>query len=397
MTIDSSAGRAGFAVAERPLDRLLPVAGWAGLGIFLLFNLVVVALVLVDPERRSVVPVYRLGALGWWRGEDIFGGGIAGFLYLPSFAVLYTPFALLGASLGDALWRVVSVGLLAYAIWWSVGLLLPAVAGRRKWLVLGACLLLLEPSGFSAFRNGQATVLLMALLMLGSVAIVEERWWRSALFLGLAFAIKPLALVLMLLVGVLYPKLGWRLVVVTIGFLLLPFVNPDPAGVVDLYRLGIAKILAAGDPGDGRWADLTGLLNALGISLSDRVLTGIRLVFALLSLGLAFVALRRTGRDAPFHILAIAVVYLMLFNPRTESNTYVMFGCVVAIYAAVLWHRERRAAESWFMVGLSVAFVVAIATYPYTTLWLKPLLCLAFIPFLAWRCWTPPVERTLPA
>ncbi|BCP54320.1 hypothetical protein K32_29370 [Kaistia sp. 32K] len=397
MTLDPTARRAEPSLSEEPLDRMLPYAGWAGLAIFLLFNLVVVALVLADPDRRSVVPVYRLGSLGWWRGDDIFGGGIAGFLYLPSFAVLYTPFALLGASLGDALWRVVSAGLLAYAVWRSFGVLLPAVTGRRKWLVFGASLLLLAPSGFSAFRNGQATVLLMALMLLGSIAIIEARWWTAALLLGLAFAIKPLALVLMLLVGVLYPKLGWRLIVVTIGFLLLPFINPDPAGIVELYRLGIAKVLAAGDPGDGLWADLTGLLNALGISLSDRVLTGIRVVFALLALGLAFLAQRRTGRDAPFNILAIAVVYLMLFNPRTESNTYVMFGCVFAIYAGLLWHRERRAFASWLMVWLAVAFVVAIAIYPIGSLWLRPLLCLAFIPFLVWRCLTPPIERALPA
>ncbi|WEK49757.1 MAG: glycosyltransferase family 87 protein [Candidatus Kaistia colombiensis] len=385
-------------VPERMLDRLLPYAGWAGIGIFVLFNLAVLALVLVDPDRRSVVPVYRLGALGWWHGDDIFGGGISGFLYLPSFAVLYTPFALLGASFGDALWRVVSFSLLAYAIWRAVGSTLPAVDGSRKWLIFGTCLLLLAPSGFGAFRNGQATVILMALMLLGSVAIAEERWWISALLLGLAFAIKPLALVLMLLFGALYPKLGWRLLVVTAGFLLLPFLNPDPVAVVGLYKLGIAKILAAGDPGDGRWADLTGLLNAVGLPASERLLTVVRIVFALLALGLAYLSVQRTGpKDGPINILAIAVVYLMLFNPRTELNTYVMFGSIVAVYSGILWHRERREKASWFMVGLAVAFVLAIAAYPYTSLWLQPLLCVVFIPFLIWRCLTPPVERTLAA
>lgn len=388
----------GPAVPRRVLDRLLPYAGWAGIGVFVLFNLAVLALVLVDPDHRSVVPVYRIGALGWWRGDDIFGPGIGGFLYLPSFAVLYTPFALLGASCGDALWRVVSFSLLAYAIWRAVGITLPAVEGRRKWLIFGACLLLLAPSGFGAFRNGQATVILMALMLLGAVAIAEERWWIAALLLGLAFAIKPLALVLMLLVGVLYPKLGWRLIVVTIGFLLLPFLNPDPVAVEGLYKLGIAKILIAGDPGSGRWADLTGLLNAVGLSPSERVLTGVRVVFALLALGLAYVSVRRTGpKDGPINVLAIAVVYLMLFNPRTELNTYVMFGTIIAVYSAILWHRERRETASWFMVGLVVAFVLAIVAYPYTSLWLQPLMCVVFIPFLIWRCLTPPVERTLAA
>ncbi|MCX5497024.1 glycosyltransferase family 87 protein [Kaistia dalseonensis] len=381
-----------------PLDRLLPVAGVVGLALFVLFNLVVVVLVLRDPSASSVVPVYRNGALGWWRGEDIFGAGREGFLYLPSFAVLYTPFALLGPNVGDALWRVVSVVLLAFALWRASILAMPSMPARDRLLVFGAALLFLMPSAFSALRNGQATTILTALMLLSALSIAERRWWLAALLLGLAFAIKPLAFVMMLLVGVLYPKLGWRLLVVTIGVLLLPLVNPDPVVAFHLYGLGIQKIMVAGDPGEGAWADITGLLHSLGIWLSDPVLTAIRIVIAAVVLGLAYITKRRRdGLDAAIDIFALSVVYLMLMNPRTEANTYIMFGSVLAVYASIVWNRDRLAGPTWFLGAIAFGFLVQALTFKLTNLWLQPLLCLAFLPFLVWRCLAAPQAATTSA
>src|SRR5260370_38834994 len=100
----------------------------SGVVVWILFNLVILILVWHDPEANSVVVNYRQGALGWWAGSDIFGPGIAGFVYLPSFAVLYTPFALLGEPWGDILWRLVSVAALTYALCPAPPLYLPALS-----------------------------------------------------------------------------------------------------------------------------------------------------------------------------------------------------------------------------------------------------------------------------
>ena len=115
-TVPQAAGRAGRDVL---LTRI-------GIGVWLLFNLVILVLVWRSPGVSSVVGNYQYGALGWWAGEDVYGPGVDGFLYLPSFALLYTPFALLGEPWGDILWRIVSVGLLTYAVWRALRLYLPA-------------------------------------------------------------------------------------------------------------------------------------------------------------------------------------------------------------------------------------------------------------------------------
>jgi alpha-1,2-mannosyltransferase len=372
---------------DRSEDWLVTAAGWSGVALFVLFNLLVADLVAHAPGANSVVPVYRQAALGWWQNRDIFGHGISGFIYLPTFAVLYTPFALLGPQLGDALWRLASAALLAWSLWRAVGLAVPGLATSRQRLVWGAVLLLMMPSAFGAIRNGQATTVLLALSLLGAVAIAETRWWWAATLLALAVAIKPLAIVYLLLVAVLYPPLRLRLVVATIGFLLLPLLNPDPIAALHLYGIGIHKVLAAGAPGEGRWADVTGLFHFLGLWPSDFWMTSLRLGTAAVTLGLAIVTARRSSRaDAALNVFGLSIVYLMLMSPRTEGGTYIMFGATVAVYAAIAWHREGRKDTAWTLVAIALAFLGEAIAYKALDLWMQPLLCLLFVPFLVERC-----------
>ncbi len=356
-----------------------------GVGVWLLFNLIVLVLVWRDPVDHSVVGNYRNAANGWWSGKDIYGSGIDGFLYLPSFAVLYSPFAVLG-DFGDVLWRFVSAGTLTYAIWRSVKLYLPA----RWFAAFGLALLLTLPAATAALRNGQATTLMVALMLLGSLAIAERRWWPAAALLAVALAIKPLAIVLVLLAAVLYRPLTGRLALGVLVVLLLPFLNPDPAAAWHIYVLGFGKLLVSSEPTRESWADITGLLDRIGLSAPLIVLTILRLATALLTLWTGYLALRRQDRAiAALDLFALAVCYLMLMNPRTEENTYIMLGVVLALFAVMLLARRPGCWQSW----LVVLFCVALGGHNYgnwifrpTILWLKPLVCLAFLPILLEAC-----------
>ena len=359
----------------------------AGVIVWTIFNLVILILVWRDPGASSVVGNYRQAALGWWAGRDIFGGAIDGFLYLPSFAVLYTPFAILGEPWGDILWRLVSVGALTYAVWHAIRLYLPA----RSFEAFGPVLLLILPAGSAALRNGQATTLLLALMLLAAVAVAQQRWWPAAVLLGLALAVKPLAVVLLLLAGALYYRpLAPRLVLCVILVLALPFLRPDPAAAWHLYGLGLDKLLASAAPGPRAWSDITGLLDAIGLSASPVALTGLRLATAAATLAIGYLALRRQdGEIAALDLFALSICYLMLMNPRTEENTYIMFATVMGLFAVLLAQREHRLARSWLLA----AFCIALGNQAYgnwifrpTVLWLKPLLCLVFLPTLIEAC-----------
>jgi alpha-1,2-mannosyltransferase len=357
-----------------------------GIGVWLLFNLVILVLVWRNPGASSVVGNYQYGAMGWWAGEDVYGPGIDGFIYLPSFALLYTPFALLGEPWGDILWRIVSVGLLTYAVWRALRLYLPASYLQA----FGPALLLILPAGSAALRNGQAGTLLVALMLLAALAIAERGWWRAALLLALAFATKPLAIVMLLLAGTLYRPLALRLILCTAIVLLLPLVNPDPTTALHLYGLGLNKVLASSMPGPRGWSDITGLFGLFGLVAAPAILTILRLASAIGTWLLGFLAQRR--QDAAHAVLclfALANCYLMLMSPRTEENTYIMLAVPMTLFAMLLLRREGPRWPGWLIVALCIG----LGTHAYgnwifhgTQLWLKPMIAVVFLAILIQAC-----------
>ncbi len=360
-------------------DRIL---AWLGLALWLAFNIIVLFLAWRDPGAHSVIGNYRDASAGWWAGSDIYGTSIDGFLYLPSFAVLYTPFWLLGPHVGDALWRIVSAGLLSWALWRAVRLYLPA----RPFIAFAQALPLVLVVGSAALRNGQATTLLAALMLLGAIAIAEERWWRAAAFLALAFALKPLGIVLVLLAGALYRPLRLALAIGVALVFVLPFIHPDPAAAWHVYGLGFHKLVASSLPGRQTWSDITGLMDMIGLSLPETAWTAIRAAVALLTLWVGHQAVRRqTSAIAALDLFALAVCYLMLMNPRTEENTYIMLAVALALFTTILRWGEISPLRAWLLVG----FAVLLGCHNFgswifrpTEYWLKPLVCIAFLPIL---------------
>jgi hypothetical protein len=367
---------AGAAVAREP--RWLLWAERGGFAVWAIFLAAVVVLIAIDPGEGTVTSVYRAAALGWWRGEDVWGTGAAGFLYLPSFAVVFTPFALLGPRVGDIAWCLVSVGLLSAGLWQLYRRLIGPVPPAR----LGATLLISFPAAAAAIRDGQATPAMLALMLLATAALADGRRLATGLWLAAAIALKPLALVMAMLMAALYPRTILPLALGLLVVLAAPLIHPNPETAMALYRAAFDKILTASAPGPGPWADLSGLLGALGWSLSGNVMTVIRVAAALATLALALQMRRESETEAALGLLTLGNVYLMLFSPRTEINTYIMLVIPVALYAALLWHRERAHAAAWGLTAISLGLgtqAYGTAIFRATELWLKPLLALVFL------------------
>src|SRR5687768_7977399 len=85
-------------------------------GLWLAITLVVLAMTLAG-SKRSVTTSYRQAAQQWLAGGPMYNDDGAGFLYLPSAAVLFVPFALLPDSAGEVLWRVLTIGTFAAGVW----------------------------------------------------------------------------------------------------------------------------------------------------------------------------------------------------------------------------------------------------------------------------------------
>ena len=85
--------------------------------------------------------------------------------------------------------------------------------------------------------------------------LVNPRWNRAAFLLMMAFACKPTCLILILLVGAIYPRMRERLGITLIGFGFAPFFTQSPDYVISQYAAFLQNSkVAYGDGETGYWA-----------------------------------------------------------------------------------------------------------------------------------------------
>lgn len=334
---------------------------------------------------RGVTDVYEQAAQRWVEREPLYGGGYHGFLYAPPSAVVYVPFLYPEPLAGSFLWRLVG------ALLFATGLLRLARHACRERLGPAFALLtwLVLPVTLSSLRNGQSNLHLAGVLLHAAVALGARQRAATAAWLCVGWVFKPIVLVPMLLAVVHDRTLAWRLGVGTLVVLLLPFLSAPPAYVVEQYEAYGPKLTAAGDPGETVYTNIEGLVRVAGHPIPRPWRRPVQALGALLTLGLFWWGRRRVpARDAGVLLATLATGYLMLFNPRTEANSYVLVAPWMALPAALAWVRDRngpRAASLGLLcVGLgSDNFGRGI--HRLTRKWWKPVLVMAFLGHLTWR------------
>jgi alpha-1,2-mannosyltransferase len=170
--------------------------------------------------------------------------------------------------------------------------------------------------------------------------------------------------------------------------LAVPFLHSDPGYVLAQDRAMIDTLLTAAQPGVTRFNDVAMMLHRFGTDLPATAMLAIRLVAAALTLWLALVAVRTMPHaKGAIIVLALAVTYLVLFNPRTELGSYMNLAALIGLFAVTAWVRGQRATAV-----MLAALVLGLGTQAYgnwiyrpTDVWLKPLLGLVFFAFLAHR------------
>ncbi|MFY8267840.1 MAG: glycosyltransferase family 87 protein [Terrimicrobiaceae bacterium] len=355
-------------------------AAWIFRGIFALVLCIIVA---VQPDRRTVTPEYRKASEKWWASQPGIYTGKSGFLYLPQAAIFYTPIRILPQRVGEPLWRLVMLGSLAGALWWGAKRLGGENRGR---LFLFASLLVL-PASLASARNGQVNMPLAALYLFAALCIAGRHWWVAAVCLALSLGLKPISLAPMLLAAAAFPRLIWPLVVCTAALLALPFAHPDSTYVLGQYRDFLWCLSEAGRPTRHSWCDLAGMLRSFGWEPGQDVMWGVRAVAAV---GALVLALRAAARPDPLRaalsVFLVGAIYLMLFNPRTETNSYVIIAAFIALAGAyeLVLHRSRRHAAVF--IGLALVWGTenfGWPIFPLTNLWLKALCTVGLMVWLA--------------
>jgi len=350
-----------------------------GMSLYLVFN----------PDRTGVVPNYRFASSHWWLGESMYPGGTHGFLYLPTFAVLFTPFYLIQpAVLGEIVWRLFGFGLFGWGLWRLAEIFNEKNSARREFDSTFAPLVLLAvPASLAAINNGQTNLALSASLVLLCISIRNEKWNSAAACLTLALILKPIAVAPWLLAFAVFAPIRIPLLGGLVAVGVLGFIHPNPAYALGQWIEFWTKLTHSYTPVNLRVSDLFGMLEKVGFqnplpfnSLSRIVASGAALCFVIWKY-------RRGGSmNGSWGLWVVTALIWTIFNPRAETNSYVLVSPLLAFAAVSYWTKGEG--ERWKGAILSIACIglmcdgMGKAIYLATDVWFKPLIVLLVSPLL---------------
>ena len=359
--------------SSMPMLRALsnPRALRSAIGVWIVYAAIIAILVAAQPEKRTVTPEYRKASIEWWSGTPIYKGKMHGYLYLPHCAILYTPFTWLPLRFGEVVWRLTTLGLFAWSIW-----RLSSVFGgkRRDWWFLVASVGAL-PASLSCARNGQANLPMAALLACAAVDLGRGAWNRATLSLILSLALKPLGAVSCLLAGACYSrKLFFRIGLGLFFLGAISFLHFRPDYVIDQYKMMVETLRVAGQPNQRLFCDVQGLLINFGVMPAAKMMMLLRALAAIGALGVAILALRRydSARGA-FVCMMLSALYLVLFNPRTETNSYVLLAPFLGVLISQCALKPHLISRLLWLSGLALILTCENwgGLHKWTNLWLK--------------------------
>lgn len=316
--------------------------------------------------NHSVFFIFDTAGRSWIAGHELYGNEDNLFRYSPTIAAAFAPWTLLPQRAAEILWRVVNAVAFIASLLYFFRACVPSFDARRRWLVVFGAL----PLGVMSVNNGQANIILGALLFCAIADAHRERWNRCAAALAAAVLLKlwPIAAAGLLIVA--FPrKLGGRFAVALGIGLLAPFLAQRWDYVLDTYRSWLHYL-----PSDTRIdfnllegnRDLWHVNRLFGEPVS-------LLQYRLLQLGSASILagavvwMRRRLQPINDVLTFIAfggTIWMLAFGPATESCTYSLMGPLLA-WACLDPTRENETRLERFLLLLSIGFFgVALLSVP---------------------------------
>jgi hypothetical protein len=376
----------GSAVREHG-QRLFVAASWTIWVVFVAIRLRGTAAALAArPSDLFPVFVYVDFVDRFWAGLPVYlPESLTGFHYLPVSLLLFTPLSWTDLPLAGVAFGVVA----ALAFTAGVHVLMRALFPGRAAVATGIVLLAsIMPASHGL---GNTLAIMVGAMMAASAAAIAGRWRLAALWLALAVAVKPLAMVMALLVGALVARTRAVLLASLAVLLVLPFAFRAWGYLAGEYAhyLGQLLLMNGAPAGDFVYqAEISTLLARLGLDLPQRVLTGIRLLAALGTLVLAYRVVRIGDRRASALALSVlSAAYIALFNPRQEWASYLVITPPLAVVALLHLDRDRADWRGW--LWLALALLAGSRWAARTEPWLKPAVMLIVWAGLVWMMLAP--------
>lgn len=318
-----------------PFSVRLAVALWA-----IVLLAVCSRVALAPPNSHTVVPIYLNAAERWWHGEDLYTPTppLDAYRYPPGFAAAFTPFTLLPSKTAGIVWRLLSAAILLLGLH-RIATACTLTANQSGWLFSLTALLCLQ-----SLDNGQSNILLIGAVLCGIAAAMRQRLWPAATWLVIAAGIKVYPIAVALLLGLHQPRLIWRLLVLSLAAVAMPFACAPADYVVGEYRSFITAFVV-----DDRTTSEFLFRVPHDWTIIPRVWLGIAVpaVVAQAVAVIAAVLFAVQRHDSPLQALMLGSLWMTLFGPATELPTWSLLAP-----AAALWLVLRPSRRSVGAVAL---------------------------------------------
>ncbi|WP_417391243.1 glycosyltransferase family 87 protein [Gimesia sp.] len=344
----------------------------------------------VQPENKSVYPCFADSSINWWADRNLYDNEVykTGFRYSPTFALAFSPFAILPATLGGILWTALNISLLVLALRLLVKEIFPGNWSRFQ----EASFLILSLAGCTrAIWSAQSNSLVFALAVFAVVSLKKERLWIAAFLLAAAVHIKlwPAALALLLMAR--FPwQLSMRFTAASALLILPPFLTRPLPMVLEQYQnwygllTGPYRTLR-----QGGLRDAYTIAEQFGTYVDDRIYTLLQLGMAGLALLWCLRLAKISGSMQTYFtgVLTTWVCWQLLVGPGTERLTFLL-AAPLASWALIVSFREHchriLAVIAWLMLIPLGTGGVERLLLPIAA-WSPAILPLGIIPLMVWQ------------
>ena len=296
------------------------------------------------PTSQSVIPIYLVAGERWLHAENLYAPIPEFDVYRnpPLIAACFAPLTCLSPKVAGVVVRLISVTLFLWGLIRVRRSLLPELSPSQVgWMFLLATVLVIP-----SFNNGQVNILIAAVALHGVAAASQEKWWQAAIWLSFVGWVKlyPFAIGLLMMLTLPW-RFGARFLLCAVAGFALPFVLNDPEYVWEQCRDYLRYL---GDD-DRTYAPLSRVprdWTTIPRNWFDWVPTPTVTKIVSLTVAALFAALvyfRSHAKRAESLLLALclASIWMTVFGPATEMNTYSLLAAVAPIIVVTCSPRPR--------------------------------------------------------
>lgn len=298
------------------------------------------------------------------------------FLYNPTFALLFVPFALTNTLIGLLLWELFVVSVYFISIY-----LLP-IDKKARIFVLYFVLFVLVGS----VQHCQTNPLLIAIILFSFIYLEREQFFKSALFPCLGFFIKGYGAICGIFFLLKKPKVKTFLYMALwfVALLLLPLIWYSPKKFIVLYEQWGTSLL--NDYTVDQGTSIMGVINSItnwNVPVLNIQIAG--LILLLFTIG--YLILTNKYELYKYEALAYITIWVLIFNQAAEPNTY-----LISITGIAIWFTQssKTKIEKALIIFVFIFSVLSTSdvfprsirnsfVYPYSIKAVGPILVLFWI------------------